>query len=141
MIKKTLRSIILFCLSIYLSSLLWQNIDFNNNLGTLITASIILTVFEYLVKPILKLLILPITILTLGLARIFVNTLGLYFTVYFTPQFKIFNINTSSFTWQSINFPSIKVNSIVAYFLTTITINFIYNWLKKILVRVKKVKI
>jgi uncharacterized membrane protein YvlD (DUF360 family) len=141
MIKKTLRTIILFCLSIYLSNLIWNNINFNHKLGILITASLILTIFKYFVKPVLKILLLPVTILTLGLARIFINTLGLYTTVYFANNFNISNINTSAFTWQSINFPSIKVNSVAAYFLTTITINIIYNWLKNILVRVKKVRI
>lgn len=141
MIKKTLRTIILFCLSLYLTNLIWQNIGFDNNLGTLVTASLILSIFEYFIKPILKILLLPITVLTLGLARIFTNTLGLYITVYFVDNFNISNINTSGFIWQSINFPPIKVNSTVAYFLTTITINIIYKWLKKILTGVKKVKI
>jgi len=140
MIKKTLRTIILFSLSIYITNLIWKNISFNDKLGTLLTASLILTIFEYFVKPILKILLLPVTVLTLGLARTFINTLGLYFTVYFANNFSVSNINTPSFVWQSINFPPIKVNSIVAYFITTITINIINNRLKKILVRVKKIK-
>lgn len=140
MIKKTLRSIIITSLSIYLTKLVWHNIDFNNNLNILLTASLILTIFKYFVKPILKLLLLPITILTLGLAKLFINTLGLYVTVYFTDQFNISNIDTASFTWASINFPPIRINSIVAYFVTSITINIIYKQLQKILVRVKKVK-
>ena len=140
MIKKALRSIILISLSIYLAKLIWQNIDYGNNLTTLLTASFVLTAFEYFLKPILKILLLPVTVLTLGIARLFINTLGLYITVYFLESFTITNINTAGFTWATVNFPPIKLNSFAAFFITTLTINFINNRLKKILIRVKKIK-
>ena len=75
MIKKTLRSIILFSLSLYLVSLFWGNINFSQNLSILLQASLVLTIFENLIKPILKLLLLPITLITLGLVRLFINVL------------------------------------------------------------------
>jgi len=140
MIKKTLRSIILVSLSIYLTKLIWQNINYGNNLTTLLTASLVLTIFEYFLKPILKILLLPISVLTLGIARLFINTLGLYITVYFLDNFTVNNINTASFSWVTVNFPPIRLNSFAAFFVTTFTINLINNWLKKILVRVKKIK-
>ena len=68
------------------------------------------------------------------------NTLGLYITVYFLDSFTVTNINTTSFTWATVNFPPIRLNSFAAFFITTLTINFINNRLKKILIRVKKIK-
>jgi len=140
MIKKTLRSIILVSLSIYLTKLIWQNINYGNNLTTLLTASLVLTIFEYFLKPILKILLLPISVLTLGIARLFINTLGLYITVYFLDSFTVNNINTASFSWVTVNFPPIRLNSFAAFFVTTFTINLINNWLKIILEKKKKIK-
>jgi len=141
MIKKFVRSIILFSQSLYLVSLFWGNIDFSHNLSILLQASIVLTIFENLIKPILKLLLLPITLITLGLVRLFINTLGLYLVEYFITGFHILNINTQPQNWFGVSIPSINFYNFWAHLITSLTINIVYNWFNKILIRVKKVKI
>ena len=141
MIKKTLRSIIIFSLSLYLVSLFWGNINFSHNLSILLQASLVLTIFENLIKPILKLLLLPITLITLGLVRLFINTLGLYMVEYFITSFQISDISTLPQNWLGLSIPPINFNNFWAYLITSLTINIVYNVLNKILVRVKKVKI
>jgi len=141
MIKKFVRSIILFSQSLYLVSLFWGNIDFSHNLSILLQASIVLTIFENLIKPILKLLLLPITLITLGLVRLFINTLGLYLVEYFITGFHILNINTQPQNWLGVSIPSINFYNFWAHLITSLTINIVYNWFNKILIRVKKVKI
>jgi len=141
MIKKTLRSIIIFSLSLYLVSLFWGNINFSHNLSILLQASLVLTIFENLIKPILKLLLLPITLITLGLVRLFINTLGLYMVEYFITSFQISDISTLHQNWLGLSIPTINFSNFWAYLITSLTINIVYNVLNKILVRVKKVKI
>ncbi len=141
MIKKTLRSITLFSLSLYLVSLFWGNINFSQSLSILLQASLVLTIFENLIKPILKILLLPITLITLGLVRLFINTLGLYVVEYFITSFQISAINTLPQNWLGLPIPSINLNNFWAYLITSLTINIVYNVLNKILVKVKKVKI
>ena len=141
MIKKTLRSIILFSLSLYLVSLFWGNINFSQNLSILLQASLVLTIFENLIKPIIKLLLLPITLVTLGLVRLFINVLGLYLVEYFITSFQISDISTLPQNWLGLSIPAINVYNFWAYLVTSFTINIVYNVLNKILVKVKKVKI
>jgi len=141
MIKKTLRSIILFSLSLYLVSLFWGNVNFSQNLSILLQASLVLTIFENLIKPIVKLLLLPITLVTLGLVRLFINVLGLYIVEYFITSFQISAINTLPQNWLGLSIPAINVFNFWAYLVTSFTINIVYNVLNKILVKVKKVKI
>ena len=125
MIKKTLRSTIIFSLSLYLVSLFWGNINFSHNLSILLQASLILTIFENLIKPILKLLLLPITLITLGLVRLFINTLGLYMVEYFITSFQISDISTLHQNWLGLSIPTINFSNFWAYLITSLTINIV----------------
>jgi len=61
-----------------------------------------LAFFEIFLKPIVKILLLPISILTLGLIRIVINTLGLYLASSLVSAFSV-----SSFTiygWSLVGF-------------------------------------
>lgn len=101
--KKFFKYALYLAFALVLHQELWGNINFGpDKLTIIIKASLILAFFELILKPIVKLLLLPITILTLGLIRIFINTLGLYLVTYFLPvivisSFNIFNWNLTGF--------------------------------------------
>ncbi len=59
------------------------------NWSTLIIASLVLTVLYVLIRPILKLLFLPINVITLGLFSSVINIFLLWFTTYLVPGFEI----------------------------------------------------
>ena len=141
MVKKFIRSIIIICLSIYLTDQLWQNINYSQKLNIILLASLVLTIFEFILKPILKLLLLPITILTLGLLKLVINTLGLYIAQYFIDGFNVGNISFISKTFLGVRLPDIRLNNFFAYLITSLTINIVYNWLSQILIKIKKIKI
>ncbi len=140
MVKKFIRSVIIVCLAVYLADQLWQNINYSQKLGTILLASLILTIFEFVLKPILKLLLLPITILTLGILKLIINTLGLYIAQYFIDGFNVGNISFINKTLLGIRLPDIRLDNFFAYLVTSLTINIVYNWLSRILIKVKKIK-
>lgn len=120
--KKILRYIILFTFSLITANQIWQNLSFEKIPLTIIKVAIILTLFELLLKPIIKILLIPINILTLGLFRIVINTLGLYLAVFFLTDFQVGNIYISQYNYQ--------VNNFWAYLLSSFTIGtilYIYN--------------
>lgn len=129
--KKILKFIILFVFSLLTANLLWQNLYFNQIPVTVIKVAIILTIFELLLKPIIKILLIPINILTLGLFRIVINTLGLYLAVFFIADFKVGNIFISQYNYHVDNF--------WAFLLSSFTIGIILNIYNSIL-RSKKSK-
>ena len=51
-----------------------------NGLGSAIIAAIVLSIFNVIVKPIVTILTLPITIITLGIFLLFINTIVLMIT-------------------------------------------------------------
>ena len=81
--KKLLKYIILFTFSLITANQIWQNLSFEQIPLTIIKVAVILTIFELLLKPIIKILLIPINILTLGLFRMVIDTLGLYLAVFF----------------------------------------------------------
>jgi len=62
-----------------------------NGLGSALLAALVLGVVNFLVRPILILITLPVTILTLGLFLIVVNALMLKLTSALVPGFQVEN--------------------------------------------------
>lgn len=123
--KKLLKYILLFTFSILTANQIWQNLSFQNVPWTIIEVAVILTIFELLLKPIIKILLIPINILTLGLFRIVINTLGLYLAVFFISTFQVGNIYISQYNYHVDNF--------WAFLLSSFTIGIILNIYKAII--------
>src|SRR5699024_3875254 len=59
---------------------------------TAIFVAIVLAILQFLIKPLLVFLTLPITILTLGLFLFIVNAIIILMAAYFVPGFEVTNI-------------------------------------------------
>jgi putative membrane protein len=66
-----------------------SGIHFSGNFGTIVIAALVFGLVNLVIKPIVKLLALPIIILTLGIALFFVNILMLYITDWILSDFKM----------------------------------------------------
>ena len=130
--KKILRYITLFSFSLVTANLFWHNFTFQNIPFTIIKVALILTIFELLLKPIIKILLIPINILTLGLFRLVINTLGLYLAVFFLSDFQVGNIYLTQYNYS--------INNFWAYFLSSFLIALILNFYNFILRKSKPKK-
>lgn len=63
-----------------------------DNFVTAILVGLVLTVLNMTLRPILKLLTLPISIVTFGLFSLVINTLMILITVWVVPGFEVDNI-------------------------------------------------
>lgn len=101
--KKFFKYALYLGFALVLQQEIWGNLSFGpDRLFTIIKAALILAFFELILKPIVKVLLLPITIITLGLIRIVINTLGLYLVTFLLPtltvsSFNVYNWNLSGF--------------------------------------------
>lgn len=85
---KFLKSILITGLSIALLAYLLPTISYRN-LTALVLASLVLTLLHKLIKPILKILFLPVNIVTLGLFSWVINLALLALVTYLVPGFQI----------------------------------------------------
>ncbi len=75
--------------AIYAASQLISGISYSDSFGTLLVTAFVFAVVNLLLKPVTKLLALPLIIVTLGIALFFINILMLYVTSWVVPGFKI----------------------------------------------------
>jgi putative membrane protein len=85
---RVLLSILLNALAIYVAAYLLDGIVLSGTAATLI-AGLVLGIVNTIVKPVLILLTLPITIITLGLFLFVVNAICLALTAALVPGFEI----------------------------------------------------
>lgn len=138
MIKKLLRYTLLFSFSLATANQIWHNLYFQNNIKTIIYVSLILTIFELFLKPILKILLLPVNLLTLGTLRLVINTLGLYLAKFLLTDFKVYNIHVETFKWQGFLIPTQDYKSFWAHFVSSLTIGIIF-YIFNIILRKKSI--
>ena len=126
--KKLLKFTLLFTFALQTTDLLIKNIYYQNDIWILIKVALVLALFEILLKPIIKVLLLPINILTLGTFRTVINTFGLYLAIFLIMNFKINNFNLFDY----------HITGFFAVFTTSLIINLILNLFNSILSKKKK---
>lgn len=132
--RKLLRSFIFSIVALKVVSGLTGAVFFDQGVKSLILAAVALTAFEYLLKPIANLLLLPINILTLGLLRWVINVVGLYLATAITPGFHLEPFTFPGLTWQGMVIPEISFSLLISYIIISFLINLVVTvakWLFK----------
>ncbi|HCR81643.1 MAG: hypothetical protein UY13_C0002G0487 [Candidatus Pacebacteria bacterium GW2011_GWB1_47_8] len=115
---KLLRPIIITGASLWLLSYFLPTITIVD-WTTLLLASIVLVILNSFIKPVLKLLFLPINIVTLGFFSVVINVGLLWLATYLVPGFTISNMVVFGFhlnQFFSILFVSILISFIQSLF-------------------------
>jgi len=90
--KKLLKYALYLAFALVLENEIWHNLSFDPKIETIIKVALLLAIFELILKPIIKVLLLPITIITLGLIRVVINTLGLYLATFLISGFTVHSL-------------------------------------------------
>lgn len=123
--KTILRSIFLNSLVLYLSILVFPGMVYDGTIRTLILAAITLTLLNKIVKPIIKLLLLPINLLTLGLFGWVVHVATLFILTQIISGFAIKAFYFPGINVQGFAAPAFAVSVLMAYVLASLTISLI----------------
>ncbi len=132
--KKIIRSFFYFVFSISVANFFLKNLRLDQGLSTLAQTALVLTAFELFLKPIIKILLLPINLITLGTVRILINLVGLYLAVVLVSGFMVLNISNPVIIWPGIEAHFLISQGIIAHLFTSlfISLNFTFlNWLRK----------
>jgi putative membrane protein len=74
--------------ALWVASKLFDQMTYGDEFGVLALAALVFTVANWIVKPIVTVLAIPLIILTLGIAYFFVNVLMLLVTDWVVPDFE-----------------------------------------------------
>ena len=86
---KLIFRILINAFAIWLTSMLLSSFSFSGSAVNLIIVAVIFGLVNALVRPIVKLLTLPITLVTLGLFTLVINTLMLILTVWLSDSLSL----------------------------------------------------
>lgn len=139
MIKKFLKFSLLFIFALIVENQIWHNLEFGITPWTYIKVAAILSIFEILLKPIVKILLLPINFLTLGTIRLVIDTFGLYLATFFLEDFRVNNIYSPGTNWQGITIPTLNFSNFFAYLVSSLTLGFLI-YIYKLILNKKEVK-
>jgi putative membrane protein len=89
LIRRLLYAWIVNVTAIAVAAALIDGIDYSDDYWVLIVTGLVFGLVNFFLKPILKLLALPLITITLGLALFFVNLLMLYITSWIVSGFDI----------------------------------------------------
>ena len=125
--KKILRLTLLFSFSLVCTNLFWHNLTFQFTPWTYIKTAIVLALFEIILKPILKVILFPINLLTLGLFRAVIDTVGLYLAAFVFTDFYVANIHSPASLFFGFTIPQLNFTNFWAFLVTSLTIGFFLN--------------
>ncbi|MFZ5845681.1 MAG: phage holin family protein [Patescibacteria group bacterium] len=123
---KYLVRVLLFNLfGLWLTSQILPTLKIASGWATLILAGIIFSLLLTIVKPVLRILFIPINLLTLGLASWFINVILLYLLTIFVPAVEVVPWTFPGATGAGFVIPPIYLNYPVALIVSAIFVTFV----------------
>lgn len=121
--KTLLRHIFVNYLVIYLTDLVYPGFSVLNDFKTLLTAAVIWLLLNKIVKPIIKLLLLPINLITLNLFSWAIGFLTLFLLQVFADGVSISSYSFPGLTSGGFALPAFHLNLFFSYLVTSILLN------------------
>jgi len=133
-IKKHLRSFVFNLFGLWIAVQLIKGLSHQGGYQTILLAGLALTVVNLLVKPLIKLVFLPINLITLGAFRWLINVIALYLVTLVVPQLQINSFFFSGFSYQGFVIPAFQLGIFWVYVVTSFLISLVtsfLHWLTK----------
>lgn len=87
--RNIFKSVFINAVSLFILSWLIPGLTYNQNPAILLVSAVALALANLLVKPLLKLLMTPLSIVTFGLATWFINVIVLYLVIWLVPGLEL----------------------------------------------------
>jgi len=124
-IKKYLRFFLINLFALWLVAYIFTGVSFTGGWQTLALAALVLTLLGTLIKPLIKLLLLPINLITLGTFRWLINVITLWLVTIIVPQFEIRGFLFEGVNYQGFTIPSFYLATFWAFVLTSLVISLV----------------
>lgn len=135
MFKKLLRHFVIEIIALYLVNTWVNGLQFNDRLSGIIITGFALALAMMLIRPVIKILILPISLATLGLFRFLAHTVTLYIVDLALPEFSITGFHFPGLTSQYLDLPALNYAegfmAFIAFSLLLSTVTHTINWITK----------
>lgn len=125
--KYLLRVFLFNLFGIWITSQILPTLTVRDGWQVLLIAAATLSLLMLIVKPILKILFIPINLLTFGLLSWVVNVIVIYILTIVVPEVTIVPWTFPGVTWSGFVIPSVHLTYVLALIVTSLVITFITN--------------
>lgn len=130
--KYLIRVFLFNLFGIWIVSQIVPTITVSGGWQVLVLAGITLSLLMLIVKPILKILFIPINLLTFGLLSWFVNVIVIYILTILVPEVSIRPWQFSGGAWAGFVIPAIHFTYFASLVVTSLAITFVTNILHQL---------
>jgi len=132
---KFIRQSLLNSFTLYLVGLVYPGILVPQALIDLLLAGLIFSLVNRLVKPVIKLFLLPLNLVTLGLFSWIVNVIVLFIMTKLVANLTVTGFTLAPANYSGFAAPELTVNQFISYILASVLISLIYALLNKFMVK------
>jgi len=130
--KALLRYFLINLASLWATTEIIKGLTYDGGVKSLLIGAVVFTVINFLLVPLLKILFLPLNLLTLGVFAWLTNVVALYVLTSFLPNFKLMPYSFPGYDLQGFSIPTAELSTlwvaIAASFLIGILTHFLH-WL------------
>lgn len=127
--KAFLRAILTNLLVLYLVDAVYPSFSILHDLKTLLTAAVIWLLLNKIVKPIIKLLLLPINLITLNLFSWAVSLITLFLLPLIVSGISISPYDFPGLSYQGFSIPNFHLSLFLSYVVTSTLLNVFHNFI------------
>ncbi|HEX9007901.1 MAG TPA: phage holin family protein [Patescibacteria group bacterium] len=128
--KALLRSILINLLVFYLCSIIYPGFSIRHDFKVLVSAAVVWFFLNKFVKPIIKLLLLPINLITLNLFAWTISLLTLFLLQIIVGDISITAYNFPGVNYQGFTIPPIYINTFFSFLITSTLLNTLLSSIK-----------
>lgn len=121
--KHLVRIFLFNVFALWLTSQLLPSLVAPGGWQIILFAGFTLSILMLIVVPILKILFIPINILTFGLLSWFINVIVIYLLTVFVPEIQVRAWTFGGATWQGFVIPAIHLNYLMSLIATSFCIS------------------
>lgn len=128
-----LRQSLLNSFSLYLVAAVYPGLIIPKNLWQLLWVGVAFTLLNFLAKPLIKLILLPLNLLTLGLLSWLAQVLVLVIAVRLLPTLQVVAATIPAWQRSGFSIPALNVNLWLSFIIAGISLSLVYKLLDGVL--------
>lgn len=128
--KSIFRHYVITLFILWVVDYMIPGISITGGIATYAFAALVLFLLNIFVKPILKIILLPISLVTLGLTGIFINAFIFFGLDYFMEEITVTTWQFGGAALASYSIPPFQFGIIVTYLVSAILISFLITFLR-----------
>jgi len=130
--KYFIKTWVFYVFALWLTKELFPAFIISGSWTTVFLSGLILSILMLIVKPILKILFIPINILTFGLLSWVVNVVVIYLLTIVAPNVSVSAWYFPGISWQGFTIPGTQLSYILCLVITAVGVTSITNFLENI---------